>query len=68
MEELLRLRDSKSTVEDHEFIMQNCAEQFMTPERINAFKGENTMYYSGGCIHTSKQTLISAAAAAAAAD
>jgi hypothetical protein len=44
MEALLRLRDGKSTVEDHEFIMQNCAEQNMTPERINAFKGDDTMY------------------------
>jgi hypothetical protein len=34
----------KSTLEDHEFIMQNCAEQNMTPERINAKKGDDTMY------------------------
>lgn len=44
MELLLRRRDGLSTTEDWEILMQFCAEQNMTEERINDFSSYDTMY------------------------
>jgi hypothetical protein len=44
MELLLRIRDGVSTTEDWKYLMENCAEQNTSEERIKDFSSEDTMY------------------------
>jgi hypothetical protein len=44
MELLLRIRDGLSTTEDWEFLMNHCAEQNMSEERIKEFLSDDTIY------------------------
>jgi hypothetical protein len=43
MELLLRIRDGLSTTEDWEYLMENCAEQNMSEEKIKEFLSDDTM-------------------------